>query len=102
MSVPRNHTGGGVINGKFYVVGGRAGPSTDALEVYNPQPNTWSTLAPMPTARSGFAAAVVNNELWVFGGGDPQTRVLHADGEVYSPVANSSRRAPHIPSPPQG
>ena len=30
MSVPRNHTAGAVMNGKFYVVGGRAGPSTDA------------------------------------------------------------------------
>jgi N-acetylneuraminic acid mutarotase len=94
MSVPRNHTAGGVINGKFYVVGGRAGPSTDALEVYNPQANTWSTLASMPTPRSGFAAAVVNNELWVFGGEDPQTLVLHAEVEVYSPASNSWRREP--------
>lgn len=92
MSVPRNHTAGGVMNGKFYVVGGRAGPLTDALEVYNPQTNTWSTLASMPTPRSGFAAAVVNNELWVFGGEDPQTLVLHAEVEVYSPVSNSWRR----------
>jgi N-acetylneuraminic acid mutarotase len=40
MSVPRNHTAGGVIDGKFYVVGGRLSPNappTTALEVYNPQ-----------------------------------------------------------------
>ena len=71
MSVPRNHCAGGVINGKFYVVGGRgASNSATALEVYNPSSNTWSPLAPMPTGRSGIAAAVVNNELWVFGGED--------------------------------
>ena len=72
MSVPRNHCAGGVVNGKFYVAGGRmADTSTNALEVYDPQTNSWSTRAPMPTARSGIAAAVVNNELWVFGGEDP-------------------------------
>jgi Kelch motif. len=69
MSAPRNHIAGGVIDGKFYVAGGRisfSSPPTAALEVYNPQTNTWSTRAPMPTARAGIAAAVVNNELWVF------------------------------------
>ena len=62
MSVPRNHTAGGVIDGKFYVVGGRVNfnLASAALEFYNPQTNTWSTRAPMPTARSGIAAAVVN------------------------------------------
>jgi N-acetylneuraminic acid mutarotase len=39
MSVPRNHTAGGAIDGKFYVAGGRVSfnsPPTAALEVYNP------------------------------------------------------------------
>jgi N-acetylneuraminic acid mutarotase len=43
MSVPRNHTAGGAINGKFYVVGGRltnVTNATNALEVYDPQTNT--------------------------------------------------------------
>ena len=56
----------------------------------------------MPTPRSGFAAAVVNNELWVFGGEDPQTLVLHAEVEVYSPVSNSCHREPNMPLPRHG
>src|SRR5437660_366176 len=102
MPVSRQELATGVLNGKVYVVGGRAGPSTDALEVYNPQTNTWSTLAPMPTARSGFAAAIVNNELWVFGGEDPQTLVLRAEVEVYSPATNSWRQLPNMPLPRHG
>jgi hypothetical protein len=120
--VHRGTAGVGVINGKIYVAGGEGtpsqrelevydpaastwtvkAPSTDALEVYNPQTNTWSTLASMPTPRSGFAAAVVNNELWVFGGEDPQTLVLHAEVEVYNPTSNSWRREPNMPSPRHG
>src|SRR2546430_1480702 len=101
MSVPRNHTAGGVIEGKFYVVGGRASDfsgSTDALEVYNPQTNSWSTLPPMPTARSGLAAAVVDNELWVFGGEDVLEFVVHAEVEVYNPATNSWRQLPNMPA----
>jgi hypothetical protein len=56
----------------------------------------------MPTARSGFAAAVVNNELWVFGGEDPQNLVLHAEVEVYNPATNSWRQEPNMPLPRHG
>jgi N-acetylneuraminic acid mutarotase len=103
MSVPRNHTAGGGIDGKFYVAGGRTAPnssSTAALEAYNPQTNTWSTRAPMPTARAGIAAAVVNNELWVFGG--EEQFGLHAEVEVYNPISNSWRREPNMPLPRHG
>lgn len=104
MSVARNHSAGGAINGKFYVVGGRASDfsgSVDALEVYDPQTNTWSTLPPMPTARSGLAAAVVNNELWVFGGEDPLDLAVHAEVEVYTPATNSWRQLPDMPGGPR-
>ena len=103
MSVPRNHTAGGVIAGKFYVVGGRLSPNaapTAALEAYDPQTNTWSTRTPMPTARAGIAVAVVNNELWVFGGEEQDA--LHAEVEVYNPVSNSWRWLPDMPLPRHG
>src|SRR5262249_35795269 len=101
MSVARNHTAGGVINGKFYVVGGRArdfSGSTNALEVYDPQINTWSTLVPMPTARSGLAAAGVDNWVWVFGGEDVLEFVVHSEVEVYNPATNSWRQLPNMPA----
>src|SRR5438093_5545420 len=99
MSVPRNHTAGGVIEGKFYVVGGRASDfsgSTDALEVYDPQTDLWSTGPPMPTARSGLAAVVVNNELWVFGGEEVLEFVVHAGVDVYNFSTNSWRGLPKM------
>src|SRR5207244_13605594 len=99
MSVPRNHTAGGVIEGKFYVVGGRASDfsgSTDALEVYDPQTDLWSTRPPMPTARSGLAAAVVDNELWVFGGADVLDFVVHGVVGVYNPAMNLLSKFLHM------
>ena len=95
MSVSRNHCGGGVINGKFYVVGGRDNAqSPTALEVYDPQTNTWSTLPSMPTGRSGIGVGVVNGELYVFGGEIP---TVHGEVEVYNPVSNSWRRVQDMP-----
>ena len=89
-----------MINGKFYVVGGRgsAGAPT-ALEVYDPQSNTWSARAPMPTGRSGIGVGVVNGELYVFGGELPS---LHAEVEVYNPGSNTWRRLPDMPAPRHG
>ena len=100
MAVGRNHTGGGVIDGKFYVVGGRGeANSATALEVYDPQTNSWSSRAPMPTGRSGIGVAAVSGELWVFGGEVP---VLHGEVEVYNPGTNTWRSLPDMPTPRHG
>jgi N-acetylneuraminic acid mutarotase len=49
MAVPRNHTAGGAIGGRFYVVGGRGSPTAStAHEAYDPTTNTWTT-RPLPT-----------------------------------------------------
>jgi N-acetylneuraminic acid mutarotase len=54
----------------------------------------------MPTARAGIAAAVVDNELWVFGGEEQDG--LHGEVEVYTPVSNTWRREPNRPLPRHG
>jgi N-acetylneuraminic acid mutarotase len=53
---------GVAINGKLYVIGGFAGaPGTTAAvattSVYDPASNSWTHVAPMPSARTGNAAA---------------------------------------------
>ena len=45
-----------MIGQRIFVVGGRAGPNTAALEAYSPATNTWQRLADLPTARGGLAA----------------------------------------------
>ncbi|OLE53306.1 MAG: hypothetical protein AUG51_13600 [Acidobacteria bacterium 13_1_20CM_3_53_8] len=86
----------GVINGKLYAVGGDStiGPGyggvtpnpLNTLEVYDPATNAWSTLAPMPTARFGLTAGVINGKLYAVGGfNSGYLRTL----EAYDPATNT-------------
>lgn len=61
-SAPHFHTygAGGVINGKFYAVGGvdSLGQPVAALDRYDPATDTWKTLAPLPAAGSARGAVL--------------------------------------------
>jgi N-acetylneuraminic acid mutarotase len=77
MITARHHAASSVVNGKLYVIGGRvAGISptvnVDVNEVYDPEKNTWTSLASMPSKRSGIAAANFDSvSIYVFGGEEP-------------------------------
>lgn len=86
--------GSAVTGGKLYLLGGlQAGvtsnpPERDAVLVYDPATDTWDgSLATMPTARSGLAAAAVNGIVYAIGGthnGTASTAV-----EAYDPATDS-------------
>ncbi len=65
-----DHGCGGVIDGKLYVIGGRAGGiGTIKTTVYEYTPGGgWVEKAPMPTARGGTACAVHDGTIVVTGG----------------------------------
>jgi len=76
MPTARFESVAGVINGILYVVGGRdtidvSIPALATVEAYDPVTDTWSTMDPMPTARSAPVSAVINGQLYVAGGYDP-------------------------------
>src|SRR2546423_12290840 len=54
--------------GKIYVVGGCASGRLNDVEEYDPASNTWTTKAPMPTARYGLAAAEAGGKIYAIGG----------------------------------
>jgi hypothetical protein len=62
--------GGGVLNGKFYVVGGyiAGGGRVADLDVYDPVTNKWSTLGPSPVSGE-VTATTLNGKLFVVQGG---------------------------------
>jgi N-acetylneuraminic acid mutarotase len=90
---------GAAVGGRFYVIGGcqsepGTGPdcrigSTNAVEVYDPSTNAWSSGPAMPTARNNPTAGVIDGKIYVAGGGLPYgdnvTNVL----EVFDPVAGT-------------
>ena len=63
-------------NGKIYLIGGYVPAyyttynftSSSLNEAYDPATDSWTTKAPMPIAMSGYASAVVDNKIYVFGG----------------------------------
>jgi len=66
----RNSAAGVVIDGLFYVAGGRTmnGNNVSSLEIYDQKEDKWRKGAPMPQAQAGLAAATINGKLYAFGG----------------------------------
>jgi N-acetylneuraminic acid mutarotase len=73
----RDHAGGAVIDGIFYVVGGRVGIHTqNRATVYalnltalaSGENAKWVTKAPMPVPRGGIAVAATSKKIYTFGG----------------------------------
>ena len=56
-----------------------------------PPPQEWVSLAPMPTGRTDFGAAVLNGKAYICGGSKPggAWREAYATCDVYDPVADS-------------
>lgn len=98
---PHAHQGGAgaVIDGKFYLVGGwdELGSAstniTRTLDVYDPVTNTWTTKAPMPTARQLLAGGVIGGKFYAVGGIDNGSLFFNTV-EVYDPATDTwaSRR----------
>lgn len=69
-SAPHYHRAGagGVINGKFYVVGGFQGRTpVAALDVYDPGSDSWTTKAPLPVGGAVIGTAL-QGKLYVLAG----------------------------------
>jgi hypothetical protein len=64
-------TTGVVALKRIYVFGGSAGAFTETniTQVYDPEKDTWTLGAPMPTARVGLDAVVVDDVIFAIGGG---------------------------------
>jgi hypothetical protein len=100
MPTPRYSLGVGVVNGALYAVGGTtsvtsSGTDISALEAYDPVSNTWSTKAPIPTARHSFGVGVVNGLLYAVGGYAFSCLCDVSTVEAYDPASDTwSAKAP--------
>jgi N-acetylneuraminic acid mutarotase len=90
MPTARHHHTSVVLNGTLYVIGGRetrVSSNLDSNERYDPDTNTWNTLSPMPTKRSGLAASAINNDIFVVGG--EKIEGSYSTNERYDPETDS-------------
>jgi N-acetylneuraminic acid mutarotase len=77
---------------RIYVIGGERlnedqNPS-NVTQIYNPDQDSWTVGAPMPTPRSGISVAVLNDELYAIGGW-PGFWPMSAANEKYTPIGYS-------------
>ena len=92
-----------VVNGIIYAFGGAWDGSPpcchlSTVEAYDPATNTWTTKASMPTGRSSLAAAVLDNKVYVVGGGTTGTSAVLSTSEIYNPASNTWTTGPSMPT----
>lgn len=97
----------GVLAGRLHVAGGwnannAASASLTRHDVFDPALQTWSTAAPMATARNAAGGAVIDGRLVVVGGRAPGIRRNDqqplASVEVYSPATDRWETGPALPT----
>jgi N-acetylneuraminic acid mutarotase len=101
-----------VVDNKIYVIGGHSGidrrivniKTSVAVEVYNPQTDTWERKQEMPVPRRQFGVGVVAGKIYAIGGYVlPQDRKPEEPGrvdlvKVYDPATNTWARRAKMPT----
>ena len=83
-----SHASIATSDGTVYAIGGSpSGGETTAVESYKPGVAGWNTVAPLPVALKGLAAAVVHDKVFTFGGNYPMA--------TYATFVNSYNPATH-------
>lgn len=120
MPTARGAPGAAWLGGKIYVAGGfrwkgkaaedpvLGHPGIDSSDVaqevlntheaYDPATDTWTTLAPLPTARHGLALVASGGRLYAIGGATAEGKAL-ATVESYDPGTDSWRSEPALTTP---
>lgn len=91
------------IDSKIYVIGGIPkgnvnGTPTSMVEIYDPETDTWTTGADMPTARWGMATGVINGKIYTIGGSISGNIRQVPNVEEYDPVTDTWTRKNDMPT----
>lgn len=105
----RQHVGGTVVNGTFYVLGGRTEgrekvrDTVFALDLTEAGAS-WFTLSTMPTARGGLGCAALDNKIYCVGGENPNLGGfgVYKETEVYDTVTDQWEKGEDMDVPRHG
>lgn len=105
-STARNSAAGAMVDGRYYIAGGRNMQTglTATTEVYLPDEDRWETLKPMPQGQAGNAAGVIDGQIVVFGGeySTPESHGVFPETWVYDPQTDDWTAGPAMPTPRHG
>lgn len=95
LATARNAAGAAALDGRIYVVGGRAPgirssdqQSLASVEVYSETTDQWAMAAPLPTARGGLAVVALGGRIYALGG-ESTPGVVSDAIERYDPVTGT-------------
>jgi N-acetylneuraminic acid mutarotase len=98
MHVARSGLGVAVVNGKIYAIGGKSESGVVGTnEEYDPETDTWTYKASMPTPRQLFAVAVYQNKIYCIGGTTDYSSYSDVN-EVYDPATNTWTTRTRMPT----
>jgi len=83
------------VAGKIFAIGGSSFSNTNYE--YNPETNSWDSVAPMPTARQGIDCGIVDDKIYVIGGITSFSSITKKN-EVYDPATNTWSEKTSIPT----
>jgi len=96
---PLNHPNVGVVGDKLYVLGHYTATSmrdaTTDSQVYDPDADAWSPVAPLAHERGAGCTAVFDDRIYVFGGGAGAVSVAYA--AAYDPATDAWQELPDMP-----
>jgi N-acetylneuraminic acid mutarotase len=101
MPVGRSAMGAAALDGAIYVFGGFDGSGwVNTAEVYNPDSDSWAVgVASMPTLRSSFTCATLNDRAYIVGGHIEPSGPEAGPLDEYDPATNTWSSTPQIPTP---
>ncbi len=102
MQQARTGLSAAVVEGKIYAIGGYSRGLGDdknlgTNEEYDPITDSWTYKEPMPTPRSGFGIAVVDNKIYCICGWTETNET--ATNEVYDPMTDTWETKTSMPTP---
>jgi N-acetylneuraminic acid mutarotase len=94
----REHVGEAVLDGRLYVLGGRAPQSlaVDTAERFDPRSARWETLPRMPVPSGGLAAVSLGDAVVAVSGGDDGAETVTGAVQEFSPSRDEWRLLPAL------
>ena len=86
----------GLHDGTILVIGGRASTDLAAVEKYDTATDTWTSLPPLPTARGGLTAGLLDGQVHVVGGESIDSPGVFPQHEVLDLVTLTWAEAPPL------
>jgi N-acetylneuraminic acid mutarotase len=110
MPTRRDNPGAAAVDGKLTVFGGRTREANgteingtlQVVEMYDPDTNSWSPRAPMPTGRRTMAVGTLGGRVQLMGGERTPDGLTFEENEQYDPATDTWTTLAPMPAPRHG